>query len=656
METTTATQHLVIGTAGHIDHGKTSLVERLTGTHTHHLPEERRRGITIDLGFASLTVDEFSFAVVDVPGHQKFIRHMVAGATGINLAMLVVAADDSVMPQTREHLEIMQLLGVRSGVIVLTKCDLVDRDLADIAEEEIRELVQPTFLKDAPLVRVSSITGEGIAELKVTLAQVAGLREETASLWPLFRMPIDRAFSLSGHGTVVTGSVLSGEAAQGEQLELLPEGVLVRVRSVQHHRTAALQAETNQRTALNLAGVKPEETSRGHELATPGWLVPTRRLLVEIQNLGSSRIPLQNRKTFLLHLGTSETPARMILKSGEIAPGAMGFAELRLKDSVVATYGQRFLLRRISPAETIAGGRILDPLLPSAQRLRDATLIAQQMASPDVVIRVGQVLSGERLIPDDLRHIAIRSGCSIDQVTETIKQLQSEGTLVSVESTSPPIMLHRNQVQRLQRSVIRQMREELRRRHPRRSLSLRVLHECCQGLADAKLLDWIIDRLIRSQTLLPLGTQLTLQGTESQLTKRQRQTFNRMLELIDRGGMSPPTVKELADHLSESIPQTTVLLEIAVEDGQLVRLDSTLYYPPDILKQAQKICHDFLTTHGPATMAQLRDVWAITRKHALPLAQYFDLTGATRREGDLRFPGPNSPDTQENLKRPDHQE
>jgi selenocysteine-specific elongation factor len=635
---TTPSRHLVIGTAGHIDHGKTTLVEKLTGTHTHHLPEERRRGITIDLGFASFELEEFSLEVVDVPGHQRFVRHMVAGATGINIALLIVAADDSVMPQTREHLEIMNLLGIQSGVIVLTKTDLVDGELVDLAEEEVRELVKSTFLASAQIVRTSAVTGTGIESLKLAILTAARTHQDRQPLWPMFRMPIDRAFSIQGHGTVVTGSVLSGEVAQGDQLEILPALGMARVRSVQRHRQEIAQAESRQRTAINLAGTKLEDVSRGRELATPGWLLPSNRLLVELHNLAESGVALSNRATVTLHAGTSETRARIILQSDDLLPGDSGIGELRLSSPIVTTFGQRFLLRRISPAETIGGGRVLDPTIPQQQRLRDHSLIGRQAASPDYVERVAGILARERgTLSSDQRHLAVRSGCSLSQLQDAFQQLKQQGILQFLTTYDPPVLLHKQQIQRLQQSVIRLARQEIGRRSPRRSLSIKTIHECCRGLADAKLTEWLVAGLIKSQSLLPLGNQFTLPGTNLQITKHQRQCMNRLLELVHQAALTPPSLKELAEQVKETLQQTAILLDLAVEDGQIIRADSDFYFSITAVQQSRDSCISLLIADGSATVARLRDHWAITRRHALPLIAYFDSCGLTRREGDLRF-------------------
>ncbi|HEY8505996.1 MAG TPA: selenocysteine-specific translation elongation factor, partial [Gemmataceae bacterium] len=321
---------LVLGTAGHIDHGKTALVRALTGIDCDRLPEEKERGITIDIGFAHLDAGGFHLGIVDVPGHERFVKNMLAGATGIDLALLVVDANESVMPQTREHLEILCLLGLRQGVIALTKCDLADEATREVAELEVRELVKGTFLEDAPLIRTSAQTGEGVEELKAAIAaacaKVAGRREDEP-----FRLAIDRAFVVQGHGTVVTGTVWSGRLRAGEEVEWLPSGQRVRVRALHHHNEPREEVHRGQRAAVNLAGVPHEQVRRGQEIATPGYLVPSRVLTVRVQASPEQRRPLKHRLPVRLHLGTAEVMATAaLLDCDAVEPGGWALAQLFL--------------------------------------------------------------------------------------------------------------------------------------------------------------------------------------------------------------------------------------------------------------------------------------------------------------------------------------
>src|SRR5262245_55911530 len=339
---------LILGTAGHIDHGKTSLVKALTGIDCDRLPEEKARGITIDIGFAVLDLGEYRLGIVDVPGHERFVKNMLAGATGVDLACLVVAADDSVMPQTREHLEILRLLGLRHGVIAMTKADLVDEDTRAVVELEVRDLVKDTFLADAPLIRTSAHTGAGIDELKQTLADICRKVEERGGRqW--FRLAVDRAFIVQGHGSVVTGSVTSGSLKAGDEVEWLPAGQTVRVRSLQNHDSPVDEVHRGQRAAVNLAGVRHEDIVRGQEIATPGYLKPSRTITVRLHCLADARRAIKHRLPVRFHAGTAEVMGTVSLLDCDVVdPGRWGLAQFFLDEPVTTAWGQPFVVRSSS--------------------------------------------------------------------------------------------------------------------------------------------------------------------------------------------------------------------------------------------------------------------------------------------------------------------
>ncbi len=359
---------MILGTAGHIDHGKTALVKALTGIDCDRLPEEKARGITIDIGFAALDLGDFRIGIVDLPGHERFIMNMLAGATGIDLALLVVAADDSVMPQTREHLEILRLLGLRHGIIALTKADLVDETTRAVVEMEIRDLVRGSFLEQAPLVPTSIHTGAGMHELRAAIEAVCrNVEERRAGEW--FRMAIDRSFIVQGHGTIATGTVTSGTVTEGDELEWLPRRQLVRVRSLQHHDHAVTEAHRGMRAALNLAGVPHEEVLRGQELATPGVLEPSRVLTVRLHCLPGSRRPIKHRLPVRFHVGTAEIMATIALLDGDaLEPGSWGIAQLFLSEPACTTWGQPFIVRESSAHLTLGGGQVLQPVARPIRR------------------------------------------------------------------------------------------------------------------------------------------------------------------------------------------------------------------------------------------------------------------------------------------------
>ena len=356
---------LIVGTAGHIDHGKSALVRALTGIDPDRLPEEKRRGITIDLGFADLELDDLRLGFVDVPGHERFIRNMLAGAHGIDLLALVIAADEGVMPQTREHFDICRLLGVRNGLVVITKKDLVDEEMLALVEDEARGLVAGSFLENEPIVAVSARTGAGLDDLKSRLSEL-GKQVPPRSLDFTMRLPIDRAFSMKGFGSVVTGTLISGKITEGDELELLPSKVNVRVRGLQVHNKPVHEALAGQRTAVNLAGIDTAQIQRGMVLAAPARLRPAQMIDVWIDVLPGASRGVRSRSRVRFHIGAAEVlgRVRVLESSSEIAPGKGGRAQLRLEAPVVAVHGDRFILRSYSPAETIAGGVIIDPFAP----------------------------------------------------------------------------------------------------------------------------------------------------------------------------------------------------------------------------------------------------------------------------------------------------
>lgn len=634
-----AKRPVIVGTAGHIDHGKTSLVKQLTGINTDRLPEEQARGISIDLGFAHFDTAEFHFGLVDVPGHERFVKNMVAGATGIDLALLVVAADDSVMPQTREHLEIMDLLGVAAGVVAVTKTDLVDSDFVELVKAEIESQVRGTFLEGAPIIPVSSQTGFGIDVLKETLVEIARGREWN-SRGGLFRMPIDRVFSIAGHGTVVTGSVIGGEVRAGDTLELLPERVPVRVRSVQNHGALVNESGERRRTAINLAGIKTDEVYRGQELAAAGYLQPTKRLLVSVRCLASSPIALRDRAQFALHMGTRETLARVILKGRSIEPGETGFAELRVAEPVVAAWGQRYILRRSSPALTVAGGMVLDPAIEPRKRIADLTARGNSLAMADDEARLAAFLSERDVVDHSATLAALKVGVSPGRYAELVKRLATQQVLIRIGTKESEPLVHRSRVEAIAAAVLKRIRAELLLHQPRRALPRRLLQTACQHLGPAELVEAAFTRLINARLLVWVGENIGPADAQVQLSKNQTAIRAKILDQIGRAGLAPPTVKELTQALGQRLESMSPLMTLCVEDGLLVEIAEGLYYPPPALERARAICEKTLAAQGEATMSQLREAWQLTRKYSVPLCEWFDARGLTIRAGDLRRAGP----------------
>src|SRR6185436_7161796 len=466
------THSLIVGTAGHIDHGKSALVRALTGVDPDRLPEEKRRGITIDLGFADLELDDLRIGFVDVPGHERFIKNMLAGAHGIDLLALVIAADEGVMPQTREHFDICRLLGVRNGLVVITKKDLVDDEMLALVEDEARELVTGSFLEDAPVIPVSSRTGAGLDDLKSQLAAL-GKRVPARSLDFTMRLPIDRAFSMKGFGSVVTGTLISGKITEGDELELLPSRVNVRVRGLQVHNNSVHEAHAGQRTAVNLAGVDTAQIERGMVLAPVGRLRPTQIVDVWIDMLPGASRAVRSRSRVRFHVGAAEVLGRVrVLEGGQqIAPGSSGLAQLRLEAPVVAVHGDRFILRSYSPAETIAGGVIIDPFatkhrgreMAHTLELLRSLMREERPAKFEAFVQT----AGDRGVR--LNDLAAATGWTNEVLARVASEAQKIGSVIEIGG----LFIARSSLDRLSAAVV----AELDRYHKREPLARGMLRE-----------------------------------------------------------------------------------------------------------------------------------------------------------------------------------
>ncbi len=634
--TETPLRPLLIGTAGHIDHGKTTLVYRLTGTNTDRLPEEKARGISIDLGFAHFDAATFRFGIVDVPGHERFIRQMVAGAANIDIAILVVAGDDGVMPQTREHLDILQLLGVQHGVIVITRCDLIDAEMRELVAEELSELVAGTFLESAPIVPVSGLTGEGIEELKQTLCQVAAEIPDR-SLLPVFRLPIDRVFTLAGRGTVVTGSVLSGSVSAGDEVELLPAQRRLRVRGVQHHGQNVTQADAHRRAAINLAAVAVSEIHRGDELATPGVFTPTTRVLAEIECLSTARRPLRHRQVLTLHAGTTAVTVRLRLTEPLLLPGDKTFADLRMKESLVLSWGQRFILRS-SSSETVGGGRVVDGL-PGRRRVRSLQHRCSGAGDLLATTRIFSLLEQQPSVSDS--DAVQRLGLSTVAASEILHSMTSGKQTNVIHDRVSGHWISKHWLRRLGKSLLRMISEEIKRQSPRRLLPRALVTSHSQNFDGAIHVPLAIDALLKSGELIQRGDLIGLADQQVVLTKRQREVLDLLLPMIAANDRTPPTHRELYAATDRMSPgDIEQLLRLCREDGSLIAVSHDLSYTPTGLELLRIDLRELFQTRPEVTLAEIRDALQMTRKHVVPLAEYWDAHKVTIRNGDVRTAGP----------------
>jgi selenocysteine-specific elongation factor len=629
---------LVIGTAGHIDHGKTALVRALTGVDTDRLPAEKQRGITIDLGFAALDLGESQLALIDVPGHERFIRNMLAGATGLDLAMLVVAADDSVMPQTREHLEILRFLGLSAGVVALTKCDLADPSWLSLVEEDVRALVAGTFLERAPIVRTSATNGLGIEALRDTLRSLA--KSAPARHDPgLFRMAIDRAFTVSGHGTVVTGTVASGSVSVGDDLEWFPERRTVRVRGIQRHDRAETRVGRGARAAVNLVGVHHTEVRRGQEIALPGYLEPTRTLSVELRGGDDAQRPLRHRGRYRLHIGTAEVAATLsILDSNELRAGEASLGQLFLGEPVVAVHGQPFVIREESPPATLGGGRILEP---SGRRIRrrdlDARARLERRRSPEPTDRVAAALDSFGLQSPSDRALCRETGLSLAELSVATSRLATEGAIVTL-AVGPrrKITIPAEVATRLEDRVIRAL-GRLHDARPRHNAVARAhLSAELPDLENESLVAAILDRLEEQKKVILDTRTAALSGHTPTLSQGERKLLNELSEAIRGGGFSPPDVAALGLLAGARAAVVPDLLALLVDEERVVEIAPGLYFDFETVAELRRRVVKRLSGDTTMTMAALRDLLNTTRKYAVPIGEYLDSIGLTVRDGDTR--------------------
>jgi selenocysteine-specific elongation factor len=630
---------LILGTAGHIDHGKTSLVKALTGIDCDRLPEEKARGITIDIGFATLDLGDFRLGIVDVPGHERFIKNMLAGATGIDLAVLVVAADDSVMPQTREHLEILRLLGLRHGVIALTKCDLVDETTREVVELEVRELVQGSFLESAPLVRTSAQKGEGIAELRQAIADACRrVEERTGRHW--FRLAIDRSFIVQGHGTVVTGSVTSGSVRVGEELEWLPRGGQVRVRSLQNHDKPVEEVHRGMRAAINLAGVHHEDVVRGQELATPGYLIPSRTLTVRLHCLADVKRPIKHRASVRFHLGTSEIMGTLsLLDCDAVEPGGWALAQVFLEGPATATWGQPFVIRGPSATQTLGGGQVLQPV---AKKVRRRHLEMQE--------RIERLWTGDPaqraltvawfggfagFTPADLVRGA---NLTPEQAEEVAATLKVEGALVEVPvSPTRALVLHGDMVHELDERILQalgRLHEEfpLMTSHDRQKVQSQLDY-----VGDDQLVHAAVERLLRQKKLTGDLRRIARADFKPKLSGNLRKLKDKLVAAYQEARFQPPDPASFAGQAGGNAANLKDLFDVCVAEGYLVRVADDIYLHTDVEAEMRKLLAAKLAEGPGLTVAEIRDLLGTTRKYAVPVCEYLDRAGVTQRQGDLRI-------------------
>ncbi len=618
------TRHMVVGTAGHVDHGKTALVKALSGIDTDRWEEEKRRGITIDIGFARLALsDGLEASIVDVPGHEDFVRNMVAGATGVDVALLVVAADEGVMPQTREHLAILEFLRVKSGVVAVTKSDLAEPDWMELVESEIGERLADSTIDWLPPVRVSTVTESGVDDVRAALAAACD-RAEERSKHGLFRLPVDRVFSVAGAGTVVTGTTWSGSVRVGDEVRVLPGDLRARVRNVEVHGQSAVEALPGRRTALALAGLYRGDIARGHVVVQDDTWRETRSIDVIVTLLPDSR-PFTQRTRVRFHLGTAEVMARVTPEGEAIAPGTSGGARLRLERPIVCRWGDLGVLRSYSPVTTVGGCVVVDPW-PAARPRRPVNLA--ERASSDPAARLVSFVegAGTRAVP--VSDLPIRIGVPAASLVQLLAVAGDRVISVDNRLIAPRIVIGARD------ATLTAVREY----HNKQPLEPGMPRELARrAVRDVKLANFVQDQLVAEGALALEGETVRLTSHHAGLSREQEAVGKELQQELTAAG---PLGKTLAELGAKTNSETRQVVEFFVRQGTAVRVGSDRYYDRGVLDRLSGEILREVQRAGEALPAQLREKTGLSRKYLIPLLEWMDTRSLTVRVGDGRRIGP----------------
>jgi selenocysteine-specific elongation factor len=630
-------KQIILGTAGHIDHGKTSLIKALTGTDTDRLKEEKERGITIELGFAALDLPSGQrLGIVDVPGHEKFVKNMVAGATGIDIVVMIIAADEGVMPQTREHMDICTLLGVKYGMVAVTKIDMVDEEWLELALEDIRDFVNGTFLEDAPVAAVSSTTGKGIPEfIKILDELAAKIPERPPS--DLFRLPIDRVFTMKGFGTVITGTLISGRVQVGETIMIYPSGITSKVRGIQVHNKSASEAGPGMRTAINFQGLEKEAIRRGEVLSKPNALQASYMVDVYLRYLDGNKKPLKNRTRVRFHTGTSEVLGNFILLDREeLTPGNETVAQLRLDIPVALVKDDRFVIRSYSPISTIGGGKILNPIPLKHKHLKPdeiEALKALDHQEPESVVSFHVEAAGYRGV--SFAHLKMMTNLSDKALEIVLQGLMSQKTLIQVDKENR-IYIHHICFENLKSDTRRQLADYHKTNPLKPGMSKEELKSKFPPLLTARLFNLTLSQMIKEKEIAQEENIIRLASHTVSLGGKQADVKDKILKTYLNTGLQPPYFKELAKSLDIDAKRAKDVLMHLVAEGAIVKVKEELYFHASAIKALKKKLVDFLETRGEITTPQFKEMTGVSRKYVIPLAEYFDSTQVTLRVGDVR--------------------
>jgi selenocysteine-specific elongation factor len=630
--------NVVIGTAGHIDHGKTALVKALTGVDADRLPEEKQRGITIDIGFAELDLGDVHASFVDVPGHERFVKNMLAGASGIDIVMLIVAADEGVMPQTREHFNICRLLGITHGIVAITKSDLADSETLDLVHLDIAELVDGSFLENAEVVVTSASTGKGLEDVRSAIRNVAKKVVRPANDRHAL-LPIDRSFSVKGHGAVVTGTLQDGEIKVSSNVEILPDKIAVRVRGIQSHGRASESATAGRRVAANLGGIDHSTIERGMLLADSGVFEPTQSLDAELELLANAPRPLRSRQRVRVHIGTSELLGRVTVLNdlGEIAPGETDLVQLRLESPTIATHRTRVIIRSYSPQETIAGGRVLESFATRHRRkgLAAVRSFLSSLADPRIsnldltyalITRAGRIgISAPELVA--------RTGWLSGTLEPEIRTLIGDLAIVDVGGR----FLSTGAFEAFRRKIV----AAVKRHHETDPLSKGISKELLRGAVPTAIFSAALASLIASNTLAVVGDTVSLAERKQILTPVETSARTALYDGLSRAGFEVPKIAELLDVVSRELklplPHVRKILQTLIESREIVKVTDEFFFDKKAIDSLIANVRENAGADRTIDVAKFKEISGVSRKYAIPLLEYFDREKITIRTGDKRI-------------------
>ena len=628
-------KQIILGTAGHIDHGKTTLVKALTGIDTDRLKEEKERGITIELGFAHLNLPSGQMlGIVDVPGHEKFIKNMVAGATGIDLVALIIAADEGVMPQTREHMDICRLLNIKHGLVVLTKKDMVDSDWLELVREDMIDFLSGTFLSDAPVVEVSAVKGDGLQELMAVLDSLVK-QIPARDIVGFFRLPVDRAFVMKGFGTVVTGTTISGKIGVGDEITIYPQGISSRIRAIQVHGREVNQVGAGLRTAINLQGVEKAQIQRGNIIAARNSLKTTYMVDVTLDLLPNAPRVLKNRAKVRFHSGTSEILSTVILLDrDELKQGESCFVQLRLDEPTVVLPNDRYVIRSYSPVRAIGGGKILNALPGKKKRFSEATMSDLRVLEEGDLSNIAMLfISMGRFQGVGHDELPFLMNVRKKKLDDILKRLQSQRKINQYDKERG-LFIHADFFFKAKEEIIKILTGYHHDYSLKPGLSKEELRSRTAGSKNQKLFNYIINLLIRDSLIVQEKEILRLKEHKVLLASDQKKVKKEIEEIYLKGALQPPYFKDLKARFPGNTG--TDVLQVMIADGRLIKVKEDLYFHSNVLEDLKEKLISFLKENKDITTPRFKEMTGASRKYTIPLIEYFDRSNTTVRVGDSR--------------------